>query len=106
MWDYMRRQVAARPELALGGPSLGWLKAALAECHALSLAPAPDVPTLTALGTAEKVVDTAPIHLRMANWRGGVLDLYNGAEHEIMMETEAHRTRFFDTTAALFDAHP
>lgn len=105
MWEYMRRQVEARPELALGGPSLGWLKAALAECQALSLAPAPDCPTMTALGTAEKVVDTAPIHLRMANWRSGSLDQYAGAEHEIMMETEAHRTRFFDACATLFVAN-
>lgn len=105
MWDYMRRQVAEVPDLALGGPSLGWLNAALQECGALSALPAPPVPVVTALGTAEKVVDVAPIHLRMSGWQGGRLDLYPGAEHEVPMETPAHRTRFYDEAARLFDTY-
>lgn len=105
MWDYMRRQVAEVPDLALGGPSLGWLNAALQECGALASLPAPPVPVVTALGTAEKVVDVAPIHLRMSGWQGGRLDLYPGAEHEVPMETPAHRARFYDEAARLFDTH-
>lgn len=102
MWDYMRRQVSAHPDLALGGPSLGWLGAALRECGALAALPAPSTPAITALGTAEKVVDVAPIHLRMAGWANGRLDLYVAAEHEVPMETPAHRTRFYDEAARLF----
>lgn len=105
MWDYMRRQVAEVPALALGGPSIGWLKAALAECAALAVMPAPKVPAICALGTAEKVVDVPPVHLRMAGWANGQLDLYPGAEHEIMMEGPATRKRFFDRAAALFEAN-
>lgn len=105
MWDYMRRQVAEVPDLALGGPSIGWLKAALHECAALALLPAPKVPAICALGTAEKVVDVPPVHLRMAGWANGQLDLYPGAEHEIMMEGPAVRQRFFDRAAALFEAN-
>lgn len=105
MWDYMRRQVAEVPDLALGGPSIGWLKAALRECAALAVLPAPKVPAICALGTAEKVVDVPPVHLRMAGWSDGQLDLYPGAEHEIMMEGVAVRQRFFDRAAALFDAN-
>lgn len=105
MWRYMKRQVVERPELALAGPSLGWLQTALAECRDMSLAPAPDCPALTALGTAEKVVDLAPVHLRMAAWRGGRLEMFTGAEHEIPMETPERRQRFFDLTAELFDAN-
>ena len=105
MWRYMKWQVSERPELALAGPSIGWLHAALDECHALSLCPAPAYPALTALGTAEKVVDVAPIHLRMAGWRGGRLEMFSGAEHEVPMETPAHRARFFDLSAELFDSH-
>ena len=102
MWDYMRRQVSAHPDLALGGPSLGWLGAALRECSALAALPAPATPAITALGTAEKVVDVAPIHLRMAGWANGRLDLYPGAEHEVPMEIPSHRKRFFDDAARLF----
>jgi lysophospholipase len=104
MWDYMRRQVVEVPELALAGPSIGWVSAALAECAALAALPAPRVPAVCALGTAEKVVATAPVHLRMAGWKKGELDLYPGAEHEIMMEGPAVRKRFFDRAAALFEA--
>lgn len=105
MWDYMRRQVAEVPDLALGGPSIGWVKAALAECASLAASPAPKVPAICALGTAEKVVDRPPVHLRMAGWSNGQLDLYPGAEHEIMMEGPAARKRFFDRAAALFGAN-
>lgn len=105
MWDYMRRQVAEVPELALGGPSICWVKQALHECAALSVLPAPRVPAICALGTAEKVVDVPPVHLRMAGWTDGQLDLYPGVEHEIMMGGPAARTRFFDRAAALFEAN-
>lgn len=104
MWDYMRRQAQAHPELTLGGPSLGWLKAALTECHALTLEPSPAFPVMTALGTAEKIVDTGPIHRRMTAWPGARFALYPGSEHEVMMERAATRTRFFDEACALFDA--
>jgi lysophospholipase len=67
--------------------------------------PAPKVPAICALGTAEKVVDVPPVHLRMAGWANGQLDLYPGAEHEIMMEGPAVRERFFDRAAALFEAN-
>lgn len=105
MWDYMRQQALAHPELVLGGPSLGWLQAALSECHALGLQPSPDLPVITALGTQEKIVDVAPVHARMAIWPRGTLDLYTGAEHEVIMERPAARARFFDSAAALFSSH-
>jgi lysophospholipase len=38
-FDYMSRQVAAHPELALGGPSVLWVKAALEETAALMALP-------------------------------------------------------------------
>ena len=104
MWDYMRRQAMAHPELTLGGPSLGWLKAALGECTDLAQRASPDLPVITALGTAEKIVDVAPVHARMNAWPKGKLSLYSGAEHEVLMERPATRTRFFDQAADLFDA--
>jgi lysophospholipase len=104
MWDYMLRQIREVPDLGLGGPSIAWLSAALRECASLSSLAAPKLPAICALGTAEKVVDVPPVHLRMAAWSNGQLDLYPGAEHEIMMETPSVRKRFFDRAASLFDA--
>lgn len=105
MWDYMCDQLRAVPGLGLAGPSIAWLRAALRECAALAARPAPQVPALCALGSAEKVVDLPPVHLRMAAWPGGALELYQGAEHEIMMEGPDIRRRFFDRAAALFLAN-
>lgn len=105
MWEYMVRQAKAHPDLALGGPSLGWVKAALTECHALTHLPSPDLAAVCALGTQEKIVDVGPVHARMARWSRGTLDLYPGAEHEVLMEGPAARARFFDSAAALFATH-
>lgn len=105
MYGYMREQAAQHPDLTLGGPSMGWLHAALVECHALSLLPSPTTPAICALGTSEKVVDTTPIHVRMRQWRMGRTDLYPNAEHEIMMETAKMRTRLFDSLADHFRNH-
>lgn len=104
MYAYMREQSSLYPDLTLGGPTLGWLQAALVECRALAALPSPKTPALCALGTAEKVVDTTPIHLRMRDWPTGRVDLYPNAEHEVMMETPAMRSRLFDSVAAHFQA--
>lgn len=104
-YAWMQAQLAAHPELALGGPGLHWLDEAMRECDALARLPAPDLPCLCFLGAEEKVVDPAPIHARMANWPKGKLALIAQAEHEIMMEIPATRQTFYDQTAALFDQH-
>ncbi len=105
MYALMQRQVAAHPELALGGPSVAWLIAGLIETRALAAMHSPAVPCLTALGGDEQIVATDRVHDRMARWPAGRLDMYPAAEHEILMEIPAHRTRFFDDAAALFRAH-
>ena len=91
MWDYMRRQIAAEPRLGLGGPSLIWLAEALRELRALRAAPSPALPTLTFLGTAEKVVLSDAIRDRMSRWPSGRLIEIPGAEHEVLMESPALR---------------
>ena len=104
MWDYMRRQALAHPDLSLGGPSFGWLRAALAECHALSLLPSPALPCLCGLGSQERIVDTRPILTRMQAWPGGRLKRVPGAEHEILMERPTLRDDFLAEAIALFNA--
>lgn len=105
MWQYMRAQLTAHPELRLGGPSLGWLYEALRETRALRGREAPRIPALTVVGTDERIVDRTRISERMADWPGGTLDVVAGARHEIMMERPDVRHRFFDDTAALFTRH-
>lgn len=103
-YDYMRRQVLAEPGLQLGGPSLQWLHSALAECRALRRMPSPNLPCLTYVGTNERIVDVPQIHARMARWPRGRLVQVDGAEHEVLMEGVALRTRLMNEIIAHFGA--
>jgi lysophospholipase len=104
-FDYMSRQVARHPELALGGPSVLWVKAALEETAALMEMPAPDVPTLTFVGGAESIVEVPAIETRMDSWPGGDLLRIDGARHELLMETPELRSRAISATLSHFAAH-
>lgn len=103
-WSWLRRQLEAEPGLRLGGPSLGWLRDALRECARVARMPAPELPSLVALGSREYIVMPGPIRQRMRAWQGGRLDLYPGARHEVPMETPDHRARFYDSAHDLFTA--
>lgn len=102
MWDYMKAQAAAHPEMALGGPSVHWVHESLSECRALERMPSPNIPTICFLGSNERIVDPRPIRKRMANWPGGRLEMIEGAEHEVMMERPPIRNRVFDQSTELF----
>jgi lysophospholipase len=97
---WMKAQLVATPDLQVGGPTFGWLAAALAECRALAGLPSPSVPCLTTLGTRERVVDQAAVRARMARWPGGRLLAIEGAEHEVLMERPAIRDGFVEAAAA------
>ena len=102
MWDMMRDQLAAHPELALGGPSFTWLREAFAETDHLASRAAPSLPAVTWLGGNERIVATPRIHARMENWKGGRLELVDGAEHELLMESDAIRIPVLDGIQKLF----
>ena len=100
MYAWMKRQIAAHPELSLGGPSLGWVWAALREMHRLAREAAPDVPCATWLGSEEDVVSVDAIHVRIGSWPGARLEIVEGARHEVLMEGPAIRGRVYDGIAA------
>lgn len=104
MWEMMRSQLTAYPALSLGGPSIVWLREALAECNALARETAPDTPCLTFLGTNERIVETGRIHVRMQGWPGASLEMIEGGEHEVLMENADIRKATFDRMAAHFRA--
>ena len=101
----MRAQVAAHPDLALGGPSLQWLHEALAEGAALSRRASPGVACLCGLGSDERIVDPAAIRSRMARWPGGRLMVQRDALHELLMERAEPREAFLGAVADHFAAH-
>ncbi len=105
MYKYMQDQTGTYPELGLGGPSLQWVSTSLIETRDLAALPSPSVPTLTFLGSDERIVDTGRVHKRMRQWPSGKLKLIAAAQHEVLMETPVIRAQIFDQSAALFDHH-
>ena len=93
----------AAPQLAVGGPTIGWLNAALRIGRKLADPEFPrrtTVPTLIVAGADDHVV-SIPAIARFANrLKAGRLIQLPGARHEILQETDAIRAQFW----AAFDA--
>lgn len=102
-WDWLRRQVTAVPDLALGGPTLHWLNEALREGRRLMTLPPPAVPALGLLGSEEMIVDPDRIRHRFADWPGARLIELPGARHELLMEAPPIRAAALAEILALFD---
>jgi lysophospholipase len=102
MFDMMRDQLVAHPELSLGGPSYTWLREAFAETAHLAERAAPSLPAVTWLGTNERIVGIQRIHARMESWKGGRLEMVPGGAHEVLMETHVLRSPVFDGLEKLF----
>lgn len=102
MYDMMRDQLTAHPELALGGPSYVWLREALAETAHLSERAAPNLPAVAWMGTNERIVDMPRVEARMENWKGGRLEIIEGGQHEVLMEGIEMREPIFDGIQRLF----
>lgn len=105
MYAYMRAQVAAQPDLALGGPSTRWVREAIGENTYIDTLASPDVPALCFLGDDEVIVNTDAVRARMARWPKGELIAVPNGQHEIPMEVKETRQMFFDRSCALFDAN-
>lgn len=103
MFDWMRHQLRAHPELVLGGPSFAWFREALREVESFRDRPLPELPCLTWMGTGERLVDSATIRRMMAAWPGSELTVIEGARHEVMMEGPEIRNGFIDAACALYD---
>ena len=101
----LRHQVTTQPDLAVGGPSLRWLRQSLQEMRDLARLPAPATPCITFLGSQEAIVDSAAIRTRMADWPGGVLHEIKGGKHEMLMDAPTMRDMVIDKTLAHFAAH-
>jgi len=105
MYAFLQLQMARKPDLVLGGPTVQWLAQAMIECAALREKTSPDVPCVTFLGENEQIVSTEAVHDRMTRWPSGTLDLVPEAQHEILMEQLHIRTRVCDAIATHFKKH-
>jgi lysophospholipase len=86
-FDWCVAQINAHPDLALGGPTMQWTRAALEEMARLYIAPLPNLPVLVMLGSEETVVSANVIRTQVGQMAQGALLELPGARHEIFMET-------------------
>ncbi|MEM7597755.1 MAG: alpha/beta hydrolase [Pseudomonadota bacterium] len=102
MYQLMRDQFTARPELKVGAPSLNWLYEALSETRHLAQRPSPDLPCMTIMGSEEAIVDQTRVKTRMTRWPGSTLHLEPGGRHELLMEDVTTRQRLTAMVAQHF----
>ncbi|WP_308917021.1 alpha/beta hydrolase [Jannaschia sp. LMIT008] len=103
MFEWMRHQAVTHPDLALAGPTLSWLRAALREMAEVRDIPSPaSLPCLTVLGTDEAIVDPDAIRARMAEWPDGRLTMVEGGRHETLMDAPSVRDRLLASIGAHF----
>ena len=100
----MKSIIETAPDLALGAPTIGWLRAALRSCAMLSRPDYPKyvcVPMLLFAAGADHVVSSQAIEDFAVDLKSGGHFLMQGSRHEILQETDAIRQRFW----AAFDAY-
>jgi lysophospholipase len=103
-WARNRAILQAAPRLGLGSPTIGWLKAALRSCARLSEPGYPlavQVPMLMFAAGNDEIVSTRAIEEFGVRLKVGTHLLIPHSRHEILMETESVRQRFW----AAFDAY-
>ena len=104
--------VAQNPDLALGGVTFAWLTAALASIAHIrrpGFLEAVRTPVLMVAAGNDRVVSVRAQKSACRRLPNGRLLIISGARHEILMETDAIRTRFweaFDAFIAKQTVHP
>lgn len=91
------------PQLATGGPTVAWIRAAFEAVRTVSdpaFMAAVKVPILFVAAGFDQVVSTRAIDTYAKGMRAGSLLTIDGAQHEILQEADRFREQFF----AAFDA--
>ncbi len=97
----------AAPELALGAPTIGWMRAALRSCAMLAALDFPasiKVPVLMVAAGRDTIVSTPVIEDFAPRMKLGTLALIGTAKHEILQESDDIRGRFWASFDAYTDA--
>lgn len=103
-WQRTQAILDVAPELRVGMPTIGWLRAALRSCSKLTepgFASKINVPLLLFAAGKDEVVSTPAIEDFAVSAKLSTCILMPGSRHEIMQENDAVRMRFW----AAFDAY-
>ena len=97
-WAQMQALVTKRPELRLAGPTWGWLKAAnesMARVLAPGYAEAIGTPVLVCGAGKDRICMTEAARDFAKRLPRGTYVALDDAEHEILMENDSIRARFW-----------
>ena len=103
-WQRMTGVLEVAPALALGSPTVGWVRAALRAMSELQQPDCPkrvQVPMLIFAACADKIVDSRAAEDFAVQLKVGGLVRLPGSKHEILQESDPLRMRFW----AAFDAY-
>ncbi len=102
-WNRDMTTLEAHPELGVGGATYGWLRAVMQSLDALHTWPkaqGPSCPTMIIMAGQDRVVSNFDTRRFVENTAGFSLLTIEDSRHEILMESNAIRSKFF----AAFDA--
>ncbi|MCU0953991.1 MAG: alpha/beta hydrolase [Hyphomicrobium sp.] len=103
-WQRMTGVLEVAPQLAIGSPTIGWVRAAFRAMSELQEADCPkrvQVPMLVFAAGADRIVDSRAAEDFAVQLKVGGLIRLPGSRHEILQEDDAVRMRFW----AAFDAY-
>lgn len=103
-WGRTRAVIEAAPDLGLGSPTIGWLRAGFRSCASMAdplFAASVRVPVLLLAAGQDHIVSTRAIEELGVRLKIGSHLLLPGALHEILQEADPIRQRFW----AAFDAY-
>ncbi|MDX2288724.1 MAG: alpha/beta hydrolase [Hyphomicrobiaceae bacterium] len=103
-WSRNKAILDVAPELGIGSPTIGWLRAAYRSCRRLGAPDYPEtvrVPIMLFAAGDDKIVSTRAIEEFGVRLKVGSHILIPGARHEILQERDVFRQRFW----AAFDAY-
>jgi lysophospholipase len=98
-----KRLIDAVPDLAIGSPTAGWLRAAFRAMDAVrhpDFAERLKIPTLIVATSADRIVSPRAIEQFAISTKACHLIMMTGAQHELLQEREAYREQFW----AAFDS--
>jgi lysophospholipase len=99
-----RQLVEQRPDLAIGSPTIGWLRAAFRSCDMLltpRFAQRVRIPMLLVAAGTDRIVSSSAIETFASRLKIGARVALAGSQHELLQERDEIRQRFW----AAFDAY-
>ena len=103
-WDRNKAVLEAAPGLGIGGPTFGWLRAALRSADVLRAPGFPQqvqVPMIVFIPGKDRIVASRVSEELALNLKVGTQVLLPSSEHEVLQEVDEVRQRFW----AAFDAY-